>query len=97
MWLNPTHKHKPCFLMPGTIYPLSTYCMYHVMFIVRTFLKRKWRFSWDGVWTLVILQYSHVVYTSLSILNCPTIPVYQGDGSGVSVVLYLTMDVASYQ
>ena len=63
----------------------------HIYLCVRKLLRRKWKFSWDGVWTLVILQYSHVVYTSLSILNCPTIPVYQGDNSGVSAVLYFTM------
>lgn len=55
-------------------------------FNCRKFLQRKRKFSWDGVWTLVILQYSHVVYTSLSILNCPTISVYQGDDSAVRVV-----------
>ena len=59
---------------------------------VRKFLKRKYKFSWDGVWTLVMLQYSHVVYTSLSILNCPAIPVYQGDDSGVSsLVMFIRL------
>ena len=28
----------------------------------------------DGVWTVVLLSYTHVTYTSLSVLNCPRIP-----------------------
>ena len=63
--------------------------MFHIVictYIVHCFrkcLKRKLKFSWNGVWTLVILQYSHVVYTSMSILNCPIIPIHQEDNSGV--------------
>ena len=38
-----------------------------------------WKYSWNGVWTLVLLQYSHVVHTSISILNCPAIPEQEGD------------------
>ncbi len=32
--------------------------------------------AWHGVWSLVILMYSHVVYTSMTILNCPNIGDY---------------------
>ncbi|XP_065899095.1 uncharacterized protein [Dysidea avara] len=64
--------------------PISTTGIVTVLLfsINKICLIRKWKFSWDGVWTLIILQYSHVVYTSMSILNCPVIPVTQGDDAG---------------
>ena len=67
-------------------YDIQSWVIIKITVFNRIFLKRRWRFSWNGVWTLVILQYSHVVYTSLSILNCPTIPIYQGDSSGVCAI-----------
>ncbi len=30
-------------------------------------------FPWHGLWWVVLLQYTHVVHTSMSILNCPMI------------------------
>ena len=39
--------------------------------------KKFQRTPWYGVWTLLILMYSHVVHTSIAILNCPKI-VQQG-------------------
>ncbi|XP_065897582.1 uncharacterized protein [Dysidea avara] len=39
----------------------------------RVKMYRKWRTSWDGVWTLVMLIFSHLVYTSVSILHCPSL------------------------
>ena len=32
---------------------------------------------WYGVWTLIILMYTQVVYTSMSILNCPVLHNYR--------------------
>ena len=35
--------------------------------------KKFQRAVWYGLWTLIILMYSHVVHTSIVVLNCPTI------------------------
>ncbi|XP_065897579.1 uncharacterized protein [Dysidea avara] len=44
-----------------------------VVSVIKRFY-RKWRkTSWDGVWTLVMLTFSHLVYTSISILHCPSL------------------------
>ena len=47
---------------------------------------KKTRFSWSGLWLLIMLLYSDVVYTSLSILNCPMLTGYDGKRS---LVVYL--------
>ena len=36
------------------------------------------RTPWYGLWWVVLLQYTHVVHTSMSILNCPTLPNKEG-------------------
>lgn len=36
------------------------------------------KISLDGLWILVLLVYSHIVYTSVSILHCPQV----GDSNG---------------
>ncbi|XP_065899024.1 uncharacterized protein [Dysidea avara] len=42
----------------------------------------RWKYSWSGVWTLLLLQYPSVIHTSMSILNCPVIPLQDGDNTG---------------
>ena len=44
------------------------------------------RFSWNGLWLLIMLLYSDVVHTSVSILNCPMLTGYDGKRS---LVLYM--------
>ena len=34
--------------------------------------------KFHGVWTIILLTYSHTVYTAMSILNCPSIPTENG-------------------
>ena len=48
----------------------------------RRYLK-KHALSWHGLWWIVLLLYTHVLHTSMSILNCPILP--GRDGSHVSV------------
>ena len=50
----------------------------------RRYLK-KHALSWHGLWWIVLLLYTHVLHTSMSILNCPILP--DRDGSHVSVSL----------
>ena len=39
---------------------------------------------WHGLWWIVLLMYTHVVHTSMSILNCPILPGRSGDYVPVS-------------
>ena len=49
---------------------------------------RKWRSKhWHMVWLLLILIYTHTVHTSMSILNCPSVP-FNGTQAGVSHSVY---------
>ena len=34
--------------------------------------------KFHGVWTIILLTYSHTVYTAMNILNCPSIPTENG-------------------
>jgi hypothetical protein len=47
---------------------------------IRRYLK-KHALSWHGLWWIVLLMYTHVLHTSMSILNCPILP--GKDGSHV--------------
>ena len=40
--------------------------------------------EWHGIWWIVNLLYSHVVYTSVSILNCPVVKIDSQNSSMVS-------------
>ena len=37
------------------------------------------RLSWSGLWLLIMLLYTDVVNTSVSILNCPTLKNKNGE------------------
>ena len=47
-----------------------------------------------GIWTVILLVYSHIVYTCLSVLNCPLIP--QKDGRKSSRVSHRTWNIRFY-
>ena len=40
--------------------------------------------KWYGIWWVILLQYTHVVYTSMAVLNCPTLPDLDGELTAVS-------------
>ena len=40
--------------------------------------------QWYGIWWVILLQYTHVVYTSMAVLNCPTLPDLDGELAAVS-------------
>lgn len=40
--------------------------------------------KWYGIWWVILLQYTHIVYTSMAVLNCPTIPDLEGELAAVS-------------
>ena len=42
------------------------------------------RLSWSGLWVLIMLLYSDVVRTSVSILHCPMLTGYDGKKSMVN-------------
>ncbi len=42
------------------------------------------RDHWHGLWWVILLQYTHVVYASMSILNCPNIRSQSSKGGSVS-------------
>ena len=48
-----------------------------------------WKYSWNGVWTLILLQYSHVVHTSVSILICHVIPEQESDTAKASTIFVI--------
>ena len=50
--------------------------------MVRQVLKRK-PLNHHGVWWVLLLLYSHVVYTSMTVLNCPSITDTDGATSAV--------------
>ena len=39
---------------------------------------------WSSLWWIVLLMYTHVIHTSMSILNCPILPGRTGDYVPVS-------------
>ena len=53
----------------------------------------KYRLTWSGLWVLIMLLYSDVVHTSVSILNCPMLT---GDDGKKSMVydLHIIIDKA---
>ena len=46
-------------------------------------LVKNIRLSWSGLWVLIMLLYSDVVHTSVSILHCPMLTGYDGKKSMV--------------
>ena len=48
------------------------------------YIYKKPRDPWHGLWWIVLLMYTHVVHTSMSILNCPILPGRSGDYVPVS-------------
>ena len=64
---------------------------YNIMYILCTSVYRKFRIvrnirlSWSGLWLLIMLLYSDVVHTSVSILNCPILTGYDGKRSLVCI------------
>ena len=47
------------------------------------------RFSWHGLWLLIILLFTNVISTSLSILNCPRLKDQNGEASVVISITYI--------
>ena len=47
------------------------------------YITKNVRLSWNGLWVLIMLLYSDVVHTSVSILNCPMLTGYDGKKSMV--------------
>ena len=64
------------------IVTVSIWCLVMTKIIKRTV-------SWHGIWWIILLMYTHLLHTSMSILNCPRIP--GRDGSHVPVSLYSTI------
>ena len=67
--------------------------------LYRYFMKQYQRFSnlssnTKGIWTVILLAYSHIIYTCLSILNCPVIR--QQDGNKSIRVSHGTRDIRTY-
>ena len=60
------------------------------MYIHRKFriLVKTIRLSWSGLWVLIMLLYSDVVHTSVSILNCPMLTGYDGKKSMVHIYVH---------
>ena len=48
------------------------------------YIYKKPHDPWYGLWWIVVLMYTHVVHTSMSILNCPILPGRMGDYVPVS-------------
>ena len=46
------------------------------------------REPWYGIWWVCLLQYTHLLFTSMSVLDCPLLP--NADGSRVLVSLHTT-------
>ena len=54
-------------------------CIYRKFHVLIKYI----RLSWSGLWMLIMLLYSDVVHTSVSILNCPMLTGYDGKKSMV--------------
>ena len=62
---------------------ITLYQLIHVQFTNRFNVKiyDYSRFSWSGVWLLIILLFTNVINTSVSILNCPRLKDHNGEES----------------
>ena len=49
------------------------------------------RLLWAGLWLLMMLQFTNVVATSVSILNCPMLKDCDGKDSLVSKFVYMEL------
>ena len=58
-------------------------------FSFTSFKCARMKISLNGMWILVILLYSHGVYTSLSILHCPQVGDSNGQKKTVSKLQFL--------
>ena len=56
----------------------------HCFFFCRKCLKKHRR---HGLWWIILLQYPHIVYTAMSILNCPLLPGEEGQTTLVYILL----------
>ena len=54
------------------------------MYDTYRYVYKKPRDPWYGLWWIVLFMYTHVVHTSMSILNCPILPGRSGDHAPVS-------------
>ena len=78
----------------GTLTAMLQYCVILVWGNVIHFTNniscrysyKKPRDPWHGLWWIVLLMYTHVVHTSMSILNCPILPGRSGDYVPVSAI-----------
>ncbi|CAI8057064.1 hypothetical protein GBAR_LOCUS31079 [Geodia barretti] len=53
--------------------------------------KRRSTIKYHGLWMIVLLSFSHVVYTSMSLLNCPSITDSNGHTSPVIMTILHTV------
>ena len=53
---------------------------------------KRYLVKWYGIWWIILLQYTHVVYTCMSVLHCPFLPEYDGKLVAVSCKLRLLND-----
>ena len=62
---------------------------FYIIYIHRKFriLVKNIRLSWSGLWVLIMLLYSDVVHTSVSILNCPMLTGHDGKKSLVRMYM----------
>ena len=77
---------------------ITLYQLIHVQFTNRFNVKifDYSRFSWSGVWLLIILLFTNVISTSVSILNCPRLKDHNGEESLVILCYLLFMVAMSY-
>ena len=68
---------------------INLYQLTHVQFTNRFNVKifGQCRFSWNGLWLLIILLFTNVISTSVSILNCPRLKDQYGEASLVISIL----------
>ena len=76
-------------------------------FLIRYSFRLKISSRVPGLWLVVLLQYTHVIHTCMSVLNCPMLPGFDGITKPVSftecmqapglAVLTLTRLISYYQ
>ena len=60
------------------------------MLVLRRCLQ-KHAVPWHGLWWMVLLLYTHVLHTSVSILNCPALPGRDGANVPVRILILLCL------
>ncbi len=80
--------HNHCYGNSGHSIQVQPRVHYFMVFkhFMSTFrkLNKMSRIPWFGLWWVTILQYSHIVHTSMTILNCPLLPDNDGNVTAVS-------------